>query len=292
MKRATFFSLSIIMVVAMSHCGDVNTPLNDLQTETGQELETQGAKSVTPFVLQTQDGLRIELRLLDGVKPKTKKNRFLHATVSRGSNSFQTWCNHRRGDFKEYRPTEKLKMYVSCGKNALTVSGDDDETLSFVIAQTLAAPEAPSTYVIREASYVGDGTILGDAALLFDPKGKSMNYINQINNMELIPKLIPGPDAHPFTLINDTVKTLATLLGERVYEGEETETMLPIRGFDFGIETNQTIHPMFYLGKNGKFLVMTSEPVSLLNVPGNLSSGYANADTIVSRIQALLPVAP
>src|SRR5688572_26862569 len=107
--------------------------------------------------------LTIDIRELRGVKESTKNMIFIKVTATRKGKSFDVFCS-RWGDVE----AQAFVNYLSCGKNVNTVSGDDDEALSFEIAQI--DTQMGGKTVIRDISYTGDDTFLGDEVRIISGK--------------------------------------------------------------------------------------------------------------------------
>jgi hypothetical protein len=271
-RKLSFDSVVIAVALsALAGCSESEPASPEAEGQAGQEQEFVARGGMT-LKAPTDADLRISLMMLDGVRAQTKNQRFVKATVLRGSKSFGAFCD-LTGSIEKDSQSAK----VSCNIGVATVSGDDDESLSFdvVLSRT---PDGESV-VLSNVSYAGDGTFLGNEARIIghDNDRPVPLTVQEANNV----------DKNAFQFARVLLDATKPLLAERVIS-EEVNAPVVVKSADFHVDTKLNVSVSLTLGRTGQ-LSTSLAPQSVLTSPGELSTGVLAASGITKRLKAALP---
>ena len=272
MRSALLLPLALGSIV-LSGCAEpeadgASSPADPIVDE--QELVSKGGVSLRAA---SDPGLRISLMMLPGVKTKTKNQRFIKATVSRGSKSFGAFCN-LHGE----RTATTSKAVVSCSLGISTVSNDDDEALVFGIA--LERTASGETVSLEDVGYSGDGTFLGtQAAILGHDGSPSISLSAQEAN---------NPAKNVLQFARTVLDGTGPLLAERVISEANGGEPFAVKSLSFTLDTKLMMSTVLRLGRTGRLWQAIPEQ-SLLEVPGDLSKGVLDQAEITVRLKAAIP---
>jgi len=208
-----------------------------------------------------------------GTQTRTKNQRFIKATVYRGSKSFGAFCD-MSGDIDS---ASKSSAKISCALNVATVSGDDDESLGFDIVLTRNGSEESVT--LENVFYGGDGTFLGEQAAIIghDDAPALKLEANEANNT----------DKNALGFARVLLDGTKPLLSERV-QSEEVNQPVAVKSASFFLDSKLDLNVSLALGRTGA-LRASLDKQSLLKTQGDLGQGVLDAAGITAKLKASLP---
>lgn len=239
--------------------------------------QAEEALASRPIVLRSADSkpLTIKVNVFDGVKEKTKNNRYIKVSAERGGESFDSFCD-LRGDIDG----GGAWTAIECETGVRTVSDDDNESLRFQIRKRQNAFE------LAEVFYAGDYTFLGkEANVLLNGEPDGAHRVVALTAQGALPTSI---DKNPFVLGDRVHAALRGTVGESFYLANLGVSPKIKSPSFWRVASDMTLHPSFALG-NGDRHEYLLESVSLLSRPGVLASGVATEATLASRVKRALP---
>lgn len=270
--KSSIFVLGLVALGSLS-MGCAAEHADDPAAASAEELITGPGVS---FAATGDAALKVNVKVADGIKPKTKNKRFIRVTVARASKSFGMWCTGS-GQIGQAGALEKIE----CSDSVETVSNDDDETFSMTIVKKSGA------YEIESVGYMGDGTFYGDRMEILDKGWSSQgNAPDPLEHIALTPTKGEGSAADPFPMIADVGSRLQGLLGAKI-PNDETGP-LPAHSARFDLSQKMDLGITLVLSKTGRITATPSKRVSALKTPGDLPSGLATAAEVKARVFASL----
>lgn len=238
--------------------------------------DSQDATANNGVKLESSDGLQATIRMLDGTKAATKNQRFIKTTLQGAGKKVDFWCDLGG----HVAPGESVSK-LSCTKGVGTVSGDDNEAITFDIA----FKHADKTAQIVNYEYVGDGTFLGDEDEAINPGGS------------LTGKAVDLAIQKRMTLSRDVFKladrlaaaTEAFVNGPSLVADGVPEVVRPAIFADYSLSSTMELTTNFALAEFRQFTA-AGAPVSVLKTKGKPSSGLLTEAAIESRLESALPL--
>jgi hypothetical protein len=249
MKTQLLLALALTVVGCAAPTSDSEETSEDLVTGAGVTFSARGDAA-----------LKINLKVADGIQPKTKNKRFIRATVTRDKQSFGMWCT--------VGGQVGVSSKIDCSDYAATVSNDDDESFSMTFVKKGA------DYALS-VDYSGDGTFYGDRVELLGARELDLDVSRGAKS-----------SADPFVMASDLDSRLAALIGVTV-PNHETRP-LPVQSISFDLTNEMDLSLTLSLSKTGRVTASPAKNVSVLKTPGDLSSGLASATALKSRILAAM----
>ncbi len=260
--------LSLIAVACGGERGDVEATTGGDESELREFAGTELASS---------NGLKIKLEMVDGAKPRTKNRRFISGKFTRGSKSIKMWCDSSVSAQKN----QPAISSVRCTKGAVTVSNDDDESLSFEIVRKDGALEGT-------IDYAGDGTFLGeDFAVL---AGRNAQGSDQEKMPLSVRSSGDNVDKNPLLLLDRVEGAAKSMLGKTVHiQDDGVDARVKITSLDVLVSDRMTVSfvPRF---ASSVHIASNDDDASLLRTAGQLASGIVAESTLKDRFKVALKI--
>lgn len=273
----------VIAIVVASSLGCTTSTSDHAADPVAEDSDLTGSAGTT---LRSPDSkLTIVLDMVDGATPRTRNRRFSRAKIVRPGGRFSAWC-----DVKGETVGATPKSSVYCSKLPRLGQNEEwDDQLVFWAAQAAGTTTLSAGYVSDRAFFEEEADVLfGEVG---SPRGGLPTHET---NGEISANDVPftvikqGTDVKrdPYALAAEIHATLAGLVGQPVdLDGVGPSS---VTGYDFTVSSSVSIHVRARFGSQQRTLKSASSWVSLLSVPGDLSSGIATRATILGRVKAAL----
>lgn len=267
--KSAIFALGLVAVGSI--LGGCAAPAGEGDTEDAV-VDSEELVKGPGITLASSDGkLTINVKVADGAQEKTKNQRFVRVTATRGAKSFAMWC----GGMGSLGATES--QTISCYDYVRTVSDDDNESFDLNITKK----DGKYTFTAADG---GDGTFFGDKMQVLDPSWRWMGGAPPSIEGELVAKSGAGTSSDGFEMVADVAARLEGVLGAEV---KNTQTRpLAVSTLEFGVSNEMEVWTVMRLSKTGSVTVRPTDKVSALRTPGSLKSGLASAATMKERVLA------
>ena len=263
--KSAFFALGLVAVGSI--LGGCAAPADESEDAVVDSEELVKGPGIT---LASADGaLTINVKVADGAQEKTKNQRFVRVTATRGAKSFAMWC----GGAGSLGAT--VSQTIVCEDYVRTVSDDDNESFELRITKKDGA------YTFSAADG-GDGTFFGDKMQVLDPSWRWMCGAPPEIYGTLVAKSGAGTSSDGFKMVADVATRLEAVLGAEV-KNRETRP-LAVTTLEFGVNNEMEVWTVMRLSKTGSITVRPMDKVSALRTPGSLKSGLASAATMKTRV--------
>lgn len=264
--------LSLVAVTAFIGCAEPSTNASSGIGEGAAEQDFVSRGGVT-LKAPSDSALKISLMMYTGTQNRTRNQRFIKATVYRGSKSFGAFCDMSG----QHDSASKSSAKISCNIGVATVSDDDNESLGFDIV--LKRDGSSESLFLDNVYYSGDGTFLGDQADIIGH--------NEAPALPLEAQEANNTDKNALAFARVLLDSTKPLLSERV-QSEEVNQPVAVKTASFYLDAKLDLNVSLTLGRTGA-LSASLPKQSLLKTAGDLSQGVLDAAAITTKLKAALP---